>query len=136
MAKKYWVSLPLITAADVKDEAVVSFLKGGAKKELEVETAAFILKWLMDKNVPFGIDFESCTVDRAVVLDALPRRLQKALGHKVSATGQPGGDELAVEAAADLTVTAATGTSPASVTPGVPDSVDSETAVESGTPQE
>ncbi len=82
MAKKVWVSLPLTVAAEATDEAVVAFTKGGPKKELEVEVAAFIMKWLMDRNVPFVIDFESSTVDRKAALDALPRRLQKALGYK------------------------------------------------------
>jgi len=42
------------TLCEVSDAAVVSFLKEGQKKELEVEIGAFITKWLMDKNVPFG----------------------------------------------------------------------------------
>ena len=80
MAKKVWLSLPLVTTADLKDESVVSFLKGGSKKDLELEVAAFITKWLMDRDVPFGIDFESCGVDRALVIESLPKRLQKILG--------------------------------------------------------
>jgi len=59
MAKKVWISIPLITVSEANDAAVVSFLKGGLKKELEVETAAFITKWLVDKDVLFGIDFET-----------------------------------------------------------------------------
>ena len=79
MAKKVWMSLPLVTTADLKEESVVTFLKGGQKKELEVEVAAFVTKWLMDKDVPFGIDFDSCGVDRAAVIELLPKRLQKIL---------------------------------------------------------
>ena len=80
MAKKVWISFPLITTSDLKEESVVTFLKGGQKKELEVEVAAFVTKWLMDKDVPFGIDFDSCGVDRAAVIELLPKRLQKILG--------------------------------------------------------
>src|ERR1035438_6321446 len=85
MAKKVWISFPLITTSDLKEESVVSFLKGGTKKDLEVEVAAFVTKWLMDRDVPFGIDFESCGVDRAVVIESLPKRLQKILGASVPA---------------------------------------------------
>ena len=63
--------------------SVVTFLKGGQKKELEVEVAAFVTKWLMDRDVPFGIDFGSCGVDRAAVIELLPKRLQKILGATV-----------------------------------------------------
>jgi hypothetical protein len=80
MAKKVWISFPLITTSDLKEESVVTFLKGGQKKELEVEVAAFVTKWLMDRDVPFGIDFDSCGVDRAIVIESLPKRLQKILG--------------------------------------------------------
>jgi hypothetical protein len=80
MTKKVWISFPLITTSDLKDESVVAFLKGGQKKDLEVEVAAFVTKWLMDKDVPFWLDFESCGVDRAVVIESLPKRLQKILG--------------------------------------------------------
>jgi hypothetical protein len=80
MAKKVWISFPLITTSDLKEESVVTFLKGGQKKILEVEVAAFVTKWLMDRDVPFGIDFDSCGVDRAVVIESLPKRLQKILG--------------------------------------------------------
>jgi hypothetical protein len=94
---KCWISLPLVTASDPKDESVVSFLKGGTKKDLEVEVAAFITKWLMDKDVPFGIDFDSCAVDRALVIESLPKRLQKVLGITTAAPAEPGevapGDE-------------------------------------------
>jgi hypothetical protein len=83
MAKKVWISFPLITTSDLKEESVVTFLKGGQKKELEVEVAAFVTKWLMDKDVPFGIDFDSCGVDRALVTESLPKRLQKILGATV-----------------------------------------------------
>ena len=83
MAKKVWISFPLITTSDLKEESVVTFLKGGQKKDLEVEAAAFITKWLMDKDVPFGIDFDSCGVDRTVVIESLPKRLQKILGASV-----------------------------------------------------
>src|ERR1051325_4949661 len=85
MPKKVWLSLPLITSTDPADSSVVGFTKGGQKKELEIEVAAFITKWLMDKNVPFSIDFESSAIDRDVVIEALPKRLQRALGYKVSA---------------------------------------------------
>jgi hypothetical protein len=85
MSKKCWIALPLITTTDVKDETVVAFLKGGLKKELENETAAFIMKWLLDKSVPFEIDFDSAPVDRPVVLESLPRRLQRLVGFKVMA---------------------------------------------------
>jgi len=84
MAKKAWISFPLITSGDASDASVVTFLKGGLKKELEVETAAFVTKWLMDKDVPFKVDFDSAAVDRNLVLEALPRRLQRVLGYKVS----------------------------------------------------
>jgi hypothetical protein len=80
MAKKVWISFPLTTARDASDASVVTFLKGGLKKELEVETAAFVTKWLMDRDVPFGVDFDSASVDRALVIESLPKRLQKALG--------------------------------------------------------
>jgi hypothetical protein len=83
MAKKVWISFPLITTSDLKDESVVTFLKGGQKKELEVEVAAFVTKWLMDRDVPFGIDFNGCGVDRTVVIESLPKRLQKILGASV-----------------------------------------------------
>ena len=83
MAKKVWISFPLITTSDLKDDAVVTFLKGGQKKELEIEVAAFATKWLMDRDVPFGIDFDSCGVDRTVVVESLPKRLQKILGASV-----------------------------------------------------
>ena len=79
MAKKVWISFPLITSCEAGDDSVVSFLKGGSKKELEVEVAAFVTKWLMDRDVPFGIDFDSCGVDRTVVIESLPKRLQKIL---------------------------------------------------------
>jgi hypothetical protein len=91
MAKKVWISLPLLTTTDLADATVVGFLKGGQKKELEVETAAFVTKWLMDKSIPFGIDFESATVDRNLVLDALPKRLQKVLGYPAPAGPDAGG---------------------------------------------
>ena len=87
---KYWISLPLATASDPKDESVVSFLKGGTKKGLEVEVAAFITKWLMDRDIPFGIDFDSCGVDRALVIESLPKRLQKILGATASVVAEPG----------------------------------------------
>ena len=87
---KSWISLPLVTASDPKDESVVSFLKGGSKKDLEVEVAAFITKWLMDRDVPFGIDFDSCGVDRALVIESLPKRLQKILGGTVPVVVDPG----------------------------------------------
>lgn len=90
MAKKIWISLPLITATDLKDESVVSFLKGGSKKDLEVEVAAFITKWLMDRDVPFGIDFDSCGVDRTLVIESLPKRLQKLLGATAAVVADPG----------------------------------------------
>jgi hypothetical protein len=83
MAKKVWISFPMTAARDASDASVATFLKGGQKKELEVEVAAFITKWLMDKDVPFGIDFDSCGVDRTVVIESLPKRLQKILGATV-----------------------------------------------------
>ncbi len=84
----------MTTEADPADAAVASFLKEGLKRELEVDTAAFVMKWLMDRDVPFSIDFESATVDRDAVLGALPRRLQKVLGYKATATTEAGaGDE-------------------------------------------
>jgi hypothetical protein len=67
MAKKVWISIPLMTASEANDAAVVSFLKGGQKKELEVATARFITEWLSDKNIPFGIDFERSSLDRNLV---------------------------------------------------------------------
>ena len=79
MAKKVWISFPLITTSDLKDDAVVTFLKGGQKKELEIEVAAFVTKWVTDKDVPFVIDFDSCGVDRTAVIESLPKRLQKIL---------------------------------------------------------
>src|SRR5690348_1505831 len=88
MAKKVWISLPLTTSCDASDASVVAFLKGGPKKELEVETAAFVTKWLMDKDVPFGVDFDSCGVDRALVIEALPKRLQKVLGVAIPAVAE------------------------------------------------
>src|ERR1035438_8738431 len=83
MAKKVWISFPLVTTRDLKEESVVTFLKGGQKKDLEVETAAFVTKWLMDRDIPFGIDFDSCGVDRTIVIESLPKRLQKILGASV-----------------------------------------------------
>src|ERR1035437_6705111 len=83
MAKKVWMSFPLTTSCDASDASVVAFLKGGQKKELEVEVAAFVTKWMMDRDVPFGIAFDSCGVDRAVVIESLPKRLQKILGASV-----------------------------------------------------
>ena len=83
MAKKVWISFPLITTSDLKEESVVTFLKGGQKKDLEIEVAAFITKWLRDRDVPFGIDFDSCGVDCALVIELLPKRLQKILGATV-----------------------------------------------------
>mgnify|MGYP007127533760 CR=1 FL=1 len=50
MSKKVWISLPLISAEQGPEASVSSFLKGGQRKELEVETAAFIMKWLLDKE--------------------------------------------------------------------------------------
>ena len=81
MAKKVWISLPLTTSCDASDASVVAFLKEGQKKELEVETAAFLTKWLMDKSIPFKVDFDTSGVDRALVIESLPKRLQKALGY-------------------------------------------------------
>src|ERR1017187_5709615 len=90
MAKKVWISFPLITTSDLKEESVVTFLKGGQKKDLEVEVAAFVTKWLMDKDVPFGIAFDSCGVDRAIVIESLPKRLQKILGATAAVVAEPG----------------------------------------------
>jgi NCAIR mutase (PurE)-related protein len=80
MSKRVWISFPLTTSSEVSDASVVSFLKGGQKKELEVEIATFTTKWLVDKSIPFGIDFDTSTVDRNVVIAALPKRVQKILG--------------------------------------------------------
>ena len=66
MAKKVWISIPLVTASEANDAAVVSFLKGGQKRELEVETATFITKWMSDKSVPFHIDVERSSPERIV----------------------------------------------------------------------
>ena len=77
--KKVWISFPLITWRETSDASVVTFLKGGLKKELEVETAAFVTKWLMDKDVPFSLNFDSSGVDRALTIGLLPKRLQKIL---------------------------------------------------------
>jgi hypothetical protein len=85
VAKKAWILLPLITATDLKDESVVAFLKGGVTKDLEIEAAAFITRWLMHKSIPFARDFEASPIDRDTVLEALPRRLQKVLGFKAVA---------------------------------------------------
>ena len=101
MAKKVWISFPLITTSDLKEESVVTFLKGGQKKELEVEVAAFVTKWLMDKDVPFGIDFDSCGVDRALVTESLPKRLQKILGATVPVVAERG--EVAPQVVAEPT---------------------------------
>jgi hypothetical protein len=80
MSKRVWISFPLTTSSEVSDASVVSFLKGGQKKELEVEIATFTTKWLVDRSIPFSIDFDTSTVDRNVVMAALPKRLQKILG--------------------------------------------------------
>lgn len=93
MAKKYWISLPLVAAGNATDEATIAFTKGGPKKELEIEVAALIMKWLIDRNIPFGIDFESATVDRTAALEALPRRLQKALGYKTPVASENAAEE-------------------------------------------
>ena len=90
MAKKAWISLPLITSCDASDASVVTFLKGGLKKDLEVETAAFVQKWLMDRDIPFGVDFASASVDRALVIESLPKRLQKILGPTVPVSAEAG----------------------------------------------
>jgi hypothetical protein len=90
MSRKVWISFPLITASEINDAAVVSFLRGGLKKELEVETATFLTKWLMDKGLPYRIDFNSAPVDRNLVLAALPKRLQKVLGVTVPAATEVG----------------------------------------------
>ena len=101
MAKKVWISFPLITTSDLKEESVVTFLKGGQKKDLEVEVAAFVTKWLMDRDVPFGIDFDSCGVDRTVVIESLPKRLQKILGATVPVVAERG--EVAPQVVAEPT---------------------------------
>jgi hypothetical protein len=80
MAKRVWIAFPLTAGCDASDASVVTFLKGGQKKDLEVEVAAFVTKWLLDKDVPFGIAFDSCGIDRAAVIESLPKRLQKILG--------------------------------------------------------
>ena len=87
--KKVWVSFPLITWRETSDASVVAFLKGGLKKELEVETAAFVTKWLMDKQIPFSVDFDSSTLDRNLVMQTLPRPLQKSLGNPAGAPSVP-----------------------------------------------
>lgn len=81
MAKKVWLSFPLITASEANDAAVVSFLKGGLKKELEVETATFITKWMLGKSVPFVIAVESSSLERNLVVAPSPQEeLQTAPG--------------------------------------------------------
>ena len=80
MAKKYWISIPLCTASEANDAAVVSFLKGGLKKELEAEVAAFITKWMLDKSVPFLIAVESSSPERNLVLAPAPQASQNAPG--------------------------------------------------------
>jgi hypothetical protein len=88
MAKRVWVSLPLTTTSDLADATVVGFLKGG-KKTLEIETGAFITKWLVDKGVPFTIEFESSNLDRNLVTQTLPGPLQKSLGNPADAASVP-----------------------------------------------
>ena len=79
MAKKVcWISIPLATASEANDAAVVSFLKGGLKKELEAETATFITKWMSDKSIPFRIDVERSSPDRNHVVAPLPQVSQNA----------------------------------------------------------
>src|ERR1039458_8523127 len=107
MAKKAWISLPLITSCDASDASVVTFLKGGLKKDLEVETAAFVQKWLMDRDIPFGVDFASASVDRALVIESLPKRLQKILGPTVPVSAEAG-DVPTVEEAAQVVEAGAT----------------------------
>ena len=101
MAKKVWISLPLITSCEAGDASVVSFLKGGTKKDLEVEVAAFITKWLMDRDVPFSIDFDSCGVDRTLVIESLPKRLQKILGATAAVVAEAGEAAPSEESAVD-----------------------------------
>jgi hypothetical protein len=101
MARKVWISFPLIRASETSDAAVVSFLKGGLKKELELEAAAFITKWMFDKDVPFSIDFDSATVDRNLVMAALPKRIQKALGVAIPVVVEAG-QAVSVEATAEV----------------------------------
>src|ERR1044072_4407102 len=95
MTKKVWISLPLITFKDPKEQSVATFLKGGQKKELEFEIAVFLTKWLMDRSVPLMIDFEASGVDEDRVLDALPRRLQRGLGRKPVTNTEAGGEHVA-----------------------------------------
>jgi hypothetical protein len=52
MAKKVRISIPLITASEANDVSVVRLLKGGLKKELEVETAAFLTKCMFRQGRP------------------------------------------------------------------------------------
>ena len=78
--KKIWVSTPLVTL-NVTDPAVVNFLEN-SRKDLEVQTAAFITQYLMDNNVPFAVDFDSTKLEKESVLRSIPRRLQRMLGFK------------------------------------------------------
>jgi hypothetical protein len=103
----------LITTSDLKDESVVAFLKGGQKKELEVEAATFVTKWLMDRDVPFGIDFDSCGVDRAIVIESLPKRLQKILGATAAVVAESA--DVAPNDEAEKTVESASGEQVAAV---------------------
>src|ERR1035441_1617366 len=98
--KKVWVSFPLITWRETSDASVVAFLKGGLKKVLEVETAAFVTKWLMDKDVPFSVDFDSSTLDRNLVMQTLPGPLQKSLGNPADAPSVPQTEPPPVETSA------------------------------------
>jgi hypothetical protein len=87
MAKRVWVSLPL-TTTDLTDSGVVGFLKGG-KRKLEIETGAFITKWLADRSVPFTIDYASSTLDQSIVMAALPASIQRASENSVAAPSVP-----------------------------------------------
>jgi hypothetical protein len=78
----------LTTTTDLTDSEVVGFLKGG-KKTLEIETGAFITKWLADKSVPFTIDFASSTLDRSLVMAALPGSIQQASKNPVVGLSVP-----------------------------------------------
>jgi hypothetical protein len=97
MTKRVWIAIPLITTAEATREDLMAFLQNRTKREIDLETAAFIMKSLMDRNAPFTIDFESATIDRNVVLEALPKRLQRALGYKASGAADSGGEDVQVE---------------------------------------
>ena len=80
-SKKIWISVPVSTP-DVNDPKALAFLADGMRKQLEVETAAFVEKFLLDHSVPFSVDFDHAKVEKEAVLSSLPRRLRRELGVK------------------------------------------------------